>query len=108
MSAFEDDYGAVRTIKTPRPEICSFLYSLLPLIDEHNRQRQHFLDVAGTWPTKDPWFRLLGEVVGICVVDFFKLAQFSFPGKLMRIVKFADMLSTGLVEQKRDCHRCTG
>lgn len=62
-SNFEDEYGAVGCVEIPRPSICSFVYEMLPVIDEHNRQRQHFLDMAGTWPTKDCWFRILGEMV---------------------------------------------
>lgn len=51
VSFFEDDYGMVATVEIPEPELCSNFYKMLPLIDEHNRQRQHFLDVAGRWPT---------------------------------------------------------
>lgn len=104
VTMFEDEYGAVGTVEIPRPGLCSYLYNLLLLIGEHNRQRQHFLDKAGAWPTKDPWFRLPGETVGICVVNFFKLARFTFPNKSgsMRIVKFADFLSAGLVVRKRE------
>jgi hypothetical protein len=35
-TSFEDDYGVVGTVDIPRPSICSFLYKMLPTIDEHN------------------------------------------------------------------------
>eukprot|EP00035_Acanthoeca_spectabilis_P014848 m.291840 g.291840 ORF g.291840 m.291840 type:complete len:809 (-) comp16232_c0_seq5:41-2467(-) len=101
---YEDDFGNVRVVDLPRPEIASFLYSRLPLIDEHNRQRQHFLDMSASWPTTDCWFRLITAVVGICVVDLMYLMRCSnkpaYEG--LRVVKVADMVSMGL--RLRDRH----
>ena len=51
-----------------RPSIVDMLYDFLPLIDEHNRQRQHELGLETSWPTTRAWFRLLATVVGVCVV----------------------------------------
>ena len=52
-----------------RPEVAHFLYEYLPLIDEHNKQRQNILNLERCWFTKDPWFRLLTTITGMCVVD---------------------------------------
>ena len=43
-------------------------YEYLPLIDEHNRQRQSILNMERKWCTKDVWFRLLTTMTGMCVV----------------------------------------
>lgn len=75
---------------------------MLPKIDEHNRQRQHFLDIAGAWPTKDPFVRIMGEMIGMCVTDLRYLLRYKFPERYkedMRIVKFADILAAGLKER---------
>jgi hypothetical protein len=98
-TSFEDDYGVVGTVDIPRPSICSFLYKMLPTIDEHNRQGQHFLNLAASWPTKDCSVRIVGEMLGICVVDCKRLMQMQNIYSSMSIVQFADLLAGGLVER---------
>jgi hypothetical protein len=69
QSHFEDDYGNVQWKEINRPSIAHFLYEYLPLIDEHNRQRQNLLGLERCWPTKDCWFRLVTTLLGMSVVD---------------------------------------
>ena len=69
LSHYEDDFGNVRVNEIDRPSVAHFLYEYLPLIDEHNKQRQNLLNLERCWCTKDPWFRLQTTVVGMCVVD---------------------------------------
>ena len=52
-----------------RPKILYALHEYLPLIDEHNKQRQSMLNMERKWCTKDCWFRLLTTMTGMCVVD---------------------------------------
>ena len=70
---FEDDFGNVRTRQINRPEIAHFLFQYLPLIDEHNKQRQNILNLEKSWPTQNCWFRLLVTVTGMCVVDLHRV-----------------------------------
>lgn len=70
---FEDEFGFVQTRQINRPDIAHFLYDLLPLIDEHNKQRQSILNLEKCWPTRDCWFRLVVTLAGMCVVDFHRL-----------------------------------
>ena len=49
------------------------LYDFLPLIDEHNKQRQNILNLERCWPTRNVWFRLIVTIVGMSVVDFHRL-----------------------------------
>jgi hypothetical protein len=69
MSHYEDDFGNVVHNEINRPAICHFLCEHLPLIDEHNEQRQNLLNLERCWCTKDPWMRLLTTTLGMCVVD---------------------------------------
>jgi hypothetical protein len=69
-SNFEDDYGVTTYKELLRPHICHFLYEYLPLIDEHNKQRQSLLNLERCWTTKDCWMRLVTTIVGMSVVDF--------------------------------------
>ena len=69
VSSFEDEFGNVSHKTIERPELCHFLYEYLPLIDEHNKQRQRLLALEKSWPTRSCWFRLLVTLVGMSVVD---------------------------------------
>jgi hypothetical protein len=103
-AAFEEDSGGVGTALLPRPAVCSFVYKLLPLIDEHNRQRQHFYDMASSWPTACPWFRLLSEAMGMCMVDLYYLMRNKLPDTYvgMGIVTFADRVCASLKVRVRN------
>ena len=68
-SYFEDDYGNVSSKELCQPKIAHLLFDYLPLIDEHNKQRQKILGLETKWPTRNCWFRLLTTLVGMCVVD---------------------------------------
>jgi hypothetical protein len=69
LTHFEDEFGNVNFKEIERPAVAHFLYEYLPLIDEHNKQRQSILNLERCWLTKDPWFRLLTTLLGMSVVD---------------------------------------
>jgi len=66
---FENEWGGVSIKEYPRPAVAHFLYDFLPLIDEHNKQRQNLLGLERVWKTRCCWFRLLTTLLGMCVVD---------------------------------------
>ena len=66
---FTDDFGNVTFKEIPRPSIAHFYFELSPLIDNHNKDRQGILGLEDCWPTKNPWFRLMTTLIGMCVVD---------------------------------------
>jgi hypothetical protein len=43
VSRFEDEWGRTAPREIDRPQIAHFLYQYLPLVDEHNKQRQSLL-----------------------------------------------------------------
>jgi hypothetical protein len=114
VSKFEDDYGGTSFKLLDRPSIAHFLYEYLPLIDEHNKQRQSLLGLERCWLTKDCWFRLLTTLVGMCVVDMhrwernmahkklqksrrsYELNEDDFALELVRVKKFSDLISSYL------------
>ena len=91
---FEDDNGVVSSRDIPRPSICSYLYEKLPVIDEHNRQRQNLLGLERCWPTDSCWFRLLTTLVGQCVVDYHRVCKIKFPAMYrdISVSRFSYML----------------
>jgi hypothetical protein len=72
-SAFEDDFGNVDYKFLPRPQLAHFIFEYIPLIDEHNTQRQAVLGLERKWPTKCCWTRLVVTMVGMSVVDMQRL-----------------------------------
>jgi hypothetical protein len=76
ISHFEDDWGNPGSKEIDRPQLAHFLNEYLPLIDEHNKQRQSILALKKCWPTKDPWFRLLCTITGMAVVDFYQCFRY--------------------------------
>jgi hypothetical protein len=93
-SYFEDGFGNVACKEIPRPRIAHLLYDYLPLIDEHNKQRQSILGLERKWPTRKCWFRLLTTLVGMCVVDMHRLYHNLRPSEYqeMDILQFSDVI----------------
>jgi hypothetical protein len=100
-SSFEDEFGHCTYKELPRPCLVDFLFEYLPLVDEHNRQRQSILGLEKCWPTKSCWFRLVTTVVGMCVVDLHRLYRNHNQGLYgeIEVQEFADMLCTDLVHR---------
>jgi hypothetical protein len=74
-----------------RPQICHFLYEYLPLIDEHNKQRQSYLALERCWPTRCCWFRLLVTIVGMSVVDFHRVYRVEYESKKLPEIEDSDL-----------------
>ena len=95
---FEDDFGVITTKKIARPHLLEWVYDYLPLIDEHNKQRQNILHLEKKWPTKNCWFRLLVTLVGMSVVDLYRI-YLNWDKRMyqhLSIVEFSDLLCMNL------------
>jgi len=73
MSYFEDDFRNVSSKEVSRLKLAHLIYDYLPLINEHNKQRQKILGLERKWPTRSCWFRLLTTLLGMCVVDMHQI-----------------------------------
>jgi hypothetical protein len=102
---FEDEWGNTQSRPINRPEICHFLFQYLPLIDEHNKQRQSLLCLEKRWLTKDPWYRLMTTLLGQSTVDMHRVYRYweiKECGKTyeeidsLRIIEFSDQVAAGL------------
>jgi hypothetical protein len=114
QSNFEDEFGNVDFKMLPRPQVCHFLYEYLPLIDEHNKQRQSVLSLKKKWPTKDCWFLLIVTSAGMCEVDMHRLYRQHqkchiqlLCGAIMEeeasVIRFSDLLCGNLQIRERLC-----
>ncbi|CAB9499209.1 unknown protein [Seminavis robusta] len=104
-SKFEDAWGNTCSKMLNRPRLCHFIYEYLPLIDEHNKQRQNLLALEKCWLTKDCWTRLLTTLLGQSIVDMqrhWRYQQIEVHGESrssvdqVRIHNFADRICASL------------
>jgi hypothetical protein len=77
-SYFEDPYGGTGTRVVPRPVLADFLYQVLPVIDEHNKQRQYELAIDRKWPTQCCWFKLRTGLLGMSAVNMQRIYKYRF------------------------------
>jgi hypothetical protein len=72
---YTDDHGNVCVRLVERPDIISNFFADSNTIDKHNQARQFDLALEKTWLTQDPYFRLATTLIGMNVVDTWKLAD---------------------------------
>jgi hypothetical protein len=103
MSYFEDDYGNVGSKEINRPKLAHLLYDYLPLIDEHNKQRQKILGLERKWPTRNCWFRLMTTLIGMCVVDMHRMYRNILHERYVDVdvLEFSDLICKKLVVRSR-------
>ena len=106
-TTFVDDDGYMVCCTYPRPQIASFYYRFNTLVDDHNNYRQNKLHLEGSWPTQNPWFRILTSVLGQSVVDMKQIMNVHDPKTYseMSIRSFVDRLVSTLQEDKYDSSR---
>jgi hypothetical protein len=100
---FTNDFGEITSKSIPRPDLCDFIFGFLPVIDNHNKSRQHYLKLEKKWPTKDCWFRLICTLVGMSVVDLYRIYRFHDikAWGTVTVVQFSDILCNGLKLRER-------
>ena len=100
---YQDDFGGATFKPLPRPRMAEFILNFLPVIDEDNNARQNRLALEKTWPTENPWFRLLTTVVGQCVVDMHNVYVTKSPEKYSKwtVNMIADHIAAGLTVRPR-------
>ena len=73
---YTDDHGNVCLRHVERPDIISNFFRDSNAIDRHNQSRQFDLALEKTWLTQEPYFRLATTIIGMHVVDSWKLADY--------------------------------
>jgi hypothetical protein len=110
LSYFEDDYDNVSSKEISRPELAHLLYDYLPLIDEHNKQRQRILGLEKRWPSRNCWFRLLTTLLGMSVADMHHLYCNKWNERYCEvdILEFSDLICKKLTVRSRQQHERLG
>jgi len=73
---YTDPHGNVCTRLVERPKVISDFFADSNKIDSHNQARQFELGLEKSWVTQDPYFRLATTLLGISVVDAWKLGDY--------------------------------
>jgi hypothetical protein len=72
---YTDDWGNVHVRYVYRPENISNFFERSNMVDKHNQVRQFKLALEKRWLTQNPYFRLHITIIGINVVDCYKLSE---------------------------------
>ena len=96
---YTDDHGNVCVHLVDRPDVVSRFFADSNLVDKHNQVQQDELGLEKCWVMLNPYFRLTTMIVGIHVVDCWKLAAYHKLIKQdeMGISKFAGILGLQLI-----------
>ena len=71
-----DHHGNIHVRNVARPEVVSKFYKHSNSVDVHNHLRQACLKLEKKWVTLDCWFRVTTTLIGMSVVDCFRLSKF--------------------------------
>ena len=91
-----DKFGNVCVRLVARPDIISNYFKYCNVVDLHNQARQHDLALEKKWVTQNGYFRLYTTILGMNVVDTWKLCQ---DKNKLSISQFADELAADLLHQ---------
>ncbi len=92
---YQDCYGNIAYRNIPRPEMISQYFEDSNCIDVHNQLRQYSLHLEKKWVTCLPFFRLHTTLIGINVIDTYRLSHFHSILSSHRVTGFRKTFRTG-------------
>ena len=107
---FPDKYGNVCIRHVARPQVVSTYFEFSNQTDLHNQSRQFDLALEKRWVTQDGFFRLFITMLGMTVVDCWKLMKSKQKlKKRYPLLEFADCLALELCREaeKLEAEECT-
>jgi hypothetical protein len=72
---YTDDWGNVHIRDVDRPDLISKFFEARNIIDKHNQAQRAELALEKHWLTQNPYFCLHTTIIGMNVVDCYKLAD---------------------------------
>ena len=94
---FPDAFGNVCIRHVARPIVVSRYFKYSNQVDLHNQARQFDLSLEKKWITQDGWFRLYTTILGMTIVDCWKLFRTNKKSNIS-ILDFADELGKDMLE----------
>ena len=97
---FPDAFGNVCIRHVKRPVVVSRFFKFSNQVDLHNQARQFDLALEKKWITQDGWFRLYTTIVGMTIVDCWKLFRTKTKCNIS-ILDFTDQLGKDMMEASK-------
>ena len=72
---YTDDFGNLCTQEVEHPEVLSDFFEMTNTVDHHNQTQQSDLALKKAWIIKDCYFQLASTIIGINILDCWKLAD---------------------------------
>jgi hypothetical protein len=72
---YTDDWGNIHIREVDRPDVISKFFESSNMVDKHNHLRQSELALEKHWQTQNAFFWLHTTIIGMNVVDCYKLAD---------------------------------
>jgi hypothetical protein len=88
VSKFENEFGKPESKHLRRPAVAHILLEFLPLIDEHNKHRQHILSLERVLQPNNAWTRIQTSLLGMSVVDTMRWDTIAVTGMPMKTTLF--------------------
>ena len=98
---FPDKYGNVCIRHVMRPAILSQYFKFSNCVDLHNQSRQFDLALEEKWVTQNPYFRLYTTMIGMTVVDAWKIDKM-VSTDIRTIKEYADILANDMIKAAKD------
>jgi len=106
VTKWPDEDLNVLSREVPRPALPARYFDNFNLVDKHNQDRQHELDLESNWPTDDPIFRISCTIDGMTGVDTMLAVQGeSYMSSRVRSTTtkvFIEMLAEEMLENECD------
>ena len=67
----------IKDYEVPRQQCFETYHSPMPMVDQHNAQRQSYLGLETGWSSQGPLFRLFSCLLGVVIANSFLAAQYT-------------------------------
>ena len=99
---FPDKFGNVCVRHVARPSILSTYFQVSNKVDLHNQARQYELRLEKKWVTTNPYFRLYTTMLGINVIDTWKVMKDKHSNLFGTIADFINVLCNDMLNRGKE------
>jgi len=96
QARFPDKYGNVCVRHVMRPAIIAQYFQFSNCVDLHNQSRQFDLALEEKWVTQNPYFRFYTTMIGMTVVDAWKIERL-VNADALTIKEYADIMANDMI-----------
>ena len=98
---FPDKFGNVCVRYVARPSVLSTYFQVSNKVDLHNQARQYELKLEKKWVTTNPYFRLYTTMLGMTVIDTWKVMKAKHSKLFGTIADFINILCSDMLKRSK-------